>query len=100
VKKSQSYARKFHPFPLIAFAYYLASGSWPSANTAALHRNDKDKKSVLGITAFCLLCRVLASCFTTYQVLSSVAHWIQSKSALKEITESRKLISALGFLNS
>lgn len=86
-KKSQSYIRKFYPSPLIAFAYYLAPGSGPSANKAALHRNDKDKKNVCGEIAFWV-----STCFCAYQVLSSAVHWIQNKSALGK---NRKNISAI-----
>lgn len=72
VKKSKSHVKKFHPSPLIAFAYYLASGFRPSTSKAALHRSDKDQKSVWWqIAAFCLNTGV-STCFTAYQVLAFV----------------------------
>lgn len=93
VKKSRPSIRKFHPFTLTAFAYYLASGSWPFASKTALPRNDKDKKSACWKIAALRLNRGVSTCFATYQVLSYTAHWIRNKSAL---SESYKLIAAPG----
>lgn len=56
VKKSPSSIRKLHPFPLTAFAYYLASHSWPSADRSSFAQEWQRQGK-------CVLHRGVSTCF-------------------------------------
>lgn len=74
VKKSPSYIRKLHPFPLVAFASYLALRSWPSANRNGFSQEwQGQEKCVLGNSLLCA--QRSPHLLRAHQVFASAARW-------------------------